>query len=486
MPVSTGMPALDRMLNGGYPEERAVVVTGTPGTGKTTIGMQFLQAGLVDGDRCLFISTEQDVDGLCDGLSSFDFVLDHENLRIVSLQSGKTSERDEQLLSAIDDEGNVVDMETLSEDRIKLELERYGPFDRVVLDSVSGLEVMVEESETYREETLALVDVLTDDFEATTVLTAEYVGAASQAGEIEAVATEDVVQYTVDGVVRVWRERRRGELRRFVDVMKMRGVDHDTRQHELMFSDAGVEIVPRHRTFPADVVKHDRLSTGVEGLDELLAGGLPLGDSTLLEHDGAANINELLFLAGMSAIDHGMAMVIIPRANASLRQVDDFLADANVGVEDAHAMLDADMLFVLDPLDAWPAHANVYKPEAEGESLREALQSVRDDAGESDLFLALNTEVKAHTMSPREVRRFRYWVPSQFLGADDILLDIHNPDIMDPSLAELYSDAATLAVETWVDDTGLQYVRLKKATVGNLGSVRLVSYSSEAPYIQVR
>jgi len=486
MPVSTGMTTLDRMLNGGYPEQKAVVVTGTPGTGKTTLAMQFLQAGLVDGDNCLFMSTEQDIDGLRDGFASFDFVLDHENLRIVSLQSGGSSEGEEQLLSAIDDEGNVVDMGTLSEERIKLELERYGPFDRVVLDSVSGLEVMVEESETYREETLNLIDVLTDDFGATTVLTAEYVGAASQAGEIETVATEDVVQYTVDGVVRVWRERRRGELRRFVDVMKMRGVDHDTRQHELMFSDAGVEIVPRHRTFPEGVVKQDRLPTGIEGFDTLLAGGLPLGDSTLLEHDGAANINELLFLAGMNAIENGMAMVLIPRANASPRQIDGFLADANLGVADVDAMLDDGTLFVVDPLGAWPTHKNVYKPETEGEALREALHSIRDDAGQRNLFLALNTEIKVHTMSAQEVRRFRYWVPSQFLGEDDLLLDIHNPDIMDPSLAELYSDAATLAIETWVDDTGLQYVRLKKATVGNLGSVRLVSYSRNPPYIEVR
>ncbi|AEN06540.1 circadian oscillation regulator KaiC-like protein [halophilic archaeon DL31] len=52
------------MLDGGYPEERAVLLTSTPGTGKSTLAMQFLQEGLQNGESWLFISTEQTVDEL--------------------------------------------------------------------------------------------------------------------------------------------------------------------------------------------------------------------------------------------------------------------------------------------------------------------------------------------------------------------------------------------------------------------------------------
>jgi circadian clock protein KaiC len=269
-------------------------------------------------------------------------------------------------------------------------------------------------------------------------------------------------------------------------VMKMRGVDHDTRQHELMFGDRGVDIVPRHRTFPAEVVARNRLSTGVAGLDDLLGGGFPRGESVLLEHDGAANINELVLLMGMTALDAGMSMVLIPRANASMRQVDRFLEETDAGFDDADAMLESDSLFVLDPLDSWPNHTNVYKPETDGAELRNALGEIETAAGEGGLFLALNTEVKAHTMEPTEVRRFRYWVSAQFLGEDDLLLDVHNPEIMEPALAELYSDAASMGIETWVDETGLQYIRLKKATVGEVGTVRLVTYAEQQPYIRIQ
>jgi KaiC/GvpD/RAD55 family RecA-like ATPase len=486
MAVPTGAPMLDRMLNGGYPESRAVAVTGTPGTGKSTLSMQFLQAGLDDGDDCLYISTEQDVSGLYEGFGSFDFELTHENLRILSLQTGRTSTDDDgPMMSFIDAEGNVVDGESFTEERVRLELDRYGPFDRVVVDSVSSLEAVLDTT-TYREELLDLIEILTDEFGATTVLTSEYVGANSRSGDVEAVHTEDVIQYTVDGVVRLWRERRRGELRRFLDVMKMRGVDHDTRQYEIMFSDSGLEVVPEYRTFPSSVVDRDHQPTGIDGLDPLLAGGLPKGESTLLEHDGEAIINEPVLLSGIHAIDDGMRLVLIPRANVSKPQVDAFLDDTQVGFEDTDAMLDAGHLFVIDPLDAWPAHTNVYKPDARDEALRETLHTIRECVDGSGLFLALNTEIKAHTMPWSEVRRFRYWVASQFLSADDLLLDIHNPDIMEPQLAELYSDAASVAIETWIDDTGLQYLRVKKATVGDVGSVRLVTYSETFPYIEVR
>jgi KaiC/GvpD/RAD55 family RecA-like ATPase len=71
MLVSTGSPALDTMLDGGYPEERAVLLTGTPGTGKSTLTMRFLQEGLQNGKSCLFISTEQTVDELRDAFAPF-------------------------------------------------------------------------------------------------------------------------------------------------------------------------------------------------------------------------------------------------------------------------------------------------------------------------------------------------------------------------------------------------------------------------------
>lgn len=59
--VPTGSETLDSILDGGVPAGRTVLVTGGPGPGKATLGMQFLQAGLEHGEECLYSSTEQTI-----------------------------------------------------------------------------------------------------------------------------------------------------------------------------------------------------------------------------------------------------------------------------------------------------------------------------------------------------------------------------------------------------------------------------------------
>jgi len=74
------------MLDGGLPRNRSTLVTGGPGTGKSTLGMQFLQAGLDAGESCLFVSTEQTVGELRDSFADFEFDLDAEDLGFLTVR----------------------------------------------------------------------------------------------------------------------------------------------------------------------------------------------------------------------------------------------------------------------------------------------------------------------------------------------------------------------------------------------------------------
>jgi flagellar protein FlaH len=57
--ISSGIPELDERLNGGYPEGRVILVTGSTGTGKTVLGIHFLYRACMDGKRCVLIATEE-------------------------------------------------------------------------------------------------------------------------------------------------------------------------------------------------------------------------------------------------------------------------------------------------------------------------------------------------------------------------------------------------------------------------------------------
>ena len=57
--VSTGISELDAKLSGGYPVGRVILLTGTPGAGKTIFGLHFIQRSLIDGKKCIHIATEE-------------------------------------------------------------------------------------------------------------------------------------------------------------------------------------------------------------------------------------------------------------------------------------------------------------------------------------------------------------------------------------------------------------------------------------------
>jgi KaiC/GvpD/RAD55 family RecA-like ATPase len=491
MSVSTGGRTLDAVLDGGYPEKRAVLLTGAPGTGKSALTMQFLQEGVENGETCLFISTEQTVDEFRDAFAPFTFDLDHEQLTITSLhaRTGQTFESDEPTLVIETFEDGEIIGEGISaaftSERIQQVLDRYAPCDRVVLDSVSGLEPMAENRDVYRRGVLDLIQLFTDDFGATTVMTAEYVGSSPREQAIEAIGGDNTVQYNVYGVIRLWREQKRGELRRFIDVMKMRGVDHDTRQYEITFADQGVEIVPRRRALPHGMADRERLATGVDELDTLLDGGFFRGESVLLEHDGQANLEAFLFRVVTEALAENMGLVLVPRVDTPPEAIDDLLGREPIG-RDTLDLLQEDQLFVLDALGAWEDRYNVFNLQQEDAGIRYLLGTIKDRTTTDGLLLLLNTEAKVHTLGEEESRRTRYWLQSQMLEPSDLLVDVHNPNLMASDLAEFYTDAATQVLETWLDDTGLQYVQLKKAPTGEIGGLRLVEYIEDDPYIRMK
>jgi KaiC/GvpD/RAD55 family RecA-like ATPase len=205
--------------------------------------MQFVAEGLRNGEECLYISTEQTFEELNDAFEDFAFDLEHENLTVTSLHAtpGQTvdSEGERELTLETLEGGKMLggDYSAPFESKyITQYLERFAPADRVVLDSVSGLSAIGEDQDTFRRTLLDFIRLLNDEFGATAIFTAEESQPDLTQQDIKTVAASDAVQFNTHGVLRLWRENVGGDYHRFIEVVKMRGVDHDTRVHEISFT----------------------------------------------------------------------------------------------------------------------------------------------------------------------------------------------------------------------------------------------------------
>jgi KaiC/GvpD/RAD55 family RecA-like ATPase len=486
-PAPFGDPVLDGMLRGGVPRRRSVLVTGGPGTGKSTLGMQFLQRGLEDGESGLFISTEQSFEELHDSFAGYDYDLDHSDLAFATVHAttGETLEGGDELVlrhlgEADPDGGGEVLGDAFDAPFTARYIQRYldffAPVDRVVFDSVSGLSVMSDDDGEFRRTVLELVQFFTEEFGATTLLTAE--------AEDPDARVVTPLQYSTHGVIELSRERVNDDPHRFLTVTKMRGVDHDTRRVELEFVPGGVRVGPSRRSQPPELKTHHHTPIGVSGLDALCGGGLATGTGVLLEHDGYANLRALFGAVVHAALDREMALFLVPTIRMRPGGFDAFLADRE---ERTAELLESDRLFVLDQIGAWDeTDRNVFAARESATGVQSVLEVVAGRSTDRSRLALVNADAMVDSLGPDDARTVRHWQESRMLREEDLTIHVHNPRETSDEVSGFYTTAAEQVIRTWLSDDGLQYVTLEKSPCGFVGTTSLVEYTKEPPYLRVQ
>ncbi|HEU4516674.1 MAG TPA: ATPase domain-containing protein, partial [Steroidobacteraceae bacterium] len=147
---ATGIAGLDDVLNGGLARNRSFLLEGSPGTGKTTIALQFLLAGARAGERGLYVTMSETEDELRASAASHGWTLDNlEIYELVPPETLLTEEQQQSLLYSSDLELG----ETTK--RIFEAYERSKP-QRVVIDSLSEIRLLAQSSLRYRRQILAM------------------------------------------------------------------------------------------------------------------------------------------------------------------------------------------------------------------------------------------------------------------------------------------------------------------------------------------
>ncbi len=264
--VSTGVPALDDILGGGLTAARLYLIEGTPGTGKTTLSLQFLLEGARHGERGLYITLSETAEELRAVAAGHGWTLD--NLDIVELV-------DESALDA-DSEQSILHPSEVelgeTTQRIFAEVQRIQP-SRVVFDSLSELRLLAQNPLRYRRQILALKHFFST-CKCTVILLDDR---TSEPGDLH-------LHSIAHGVITLEQAAHDfGAERRRLRVVKMRGIKFRGGFHDLTLDTGGIALFPRlvASDHHADYPKSD-VSTGSRELDALLGGGLRRGSNTLL------------------------------------------------------------------------------------------------------------------------------------------------------------------------------------------------------------
>jgi circadian clock protein KaiC len=265
--MATGNEGLDQILEGGFPANRVYLVEGDPGTGKTTLALQFLLEGARRGEPVLYVTLSETREELTAVAGSHGWSLDGVNIHELA-PSEESLKAETQYTIFYPSEVELGD----TTNAVIEEVERIQPR-RVVFDSLSEMRLLARDPLRYRRQILALKQFFAG--RQCTVLLLD--DRTSTDGDLQVQSIAHGVLMLEQMAVDYGGERRR------LRVVKLRGSRFRGGFHDFTIQTGGVEVYPRlvaadHRR---EFVK-ESVSCSVPELDALLGGGLDRGTSTLI------------------------------------------------------------------------------------------------------------------------------------------------------------------------------------------------------------
>lgn len=265
--LSTGIEGLDRVLAGGLTPNRLYLVEGEPGTGKTTTGLQFLREGVDNGESVVYITLAETGEELGAVAASHGWTLDGIHLHEVLPKEDMLRE-DQQYTMFHPSEVEMANTARL----ILSAIETHKP-SRVVIDSLSELQLLADSPLRYRRQVLALKQFFAK--RRCTVMLLDDRTAASADLQVRSIA-HAVIQFDLS-------VKDYGADRRRLRVIKYRGRHAISGMHDYNIARGGIMVYPRLVASDSRELRENKqIQSGLAHLDQMLGGGIEQGTSTLV------------------------------------------------------------------------------------------------------------------------------------------------------------------------------------------------------------
>lgn len=217
--VSSGIPELDSLLQGGFKKNSVNLIAGTAGSGKSIVAMQFLVAGLKKGEAGIYITFEEKKRKVYEDMLEFGWDIEKYE------KEGKFTFLEytpEQVKKVLVEGGGIV--ESIIE-KMKAK--------RLVIDSVTSFALLYEDELTKKEAALSLFELI-NKWDCTAVMTSQ--------GSVADESVTAAMEFEVDGIIFLYHSKIKGIRKRALEVIKMRGTKIPNKTFSLEISKTGIKV----------------------------------------------------------------------------------------------------------------------------------------------------------------------------------------------------------------------------------------------------
>ncbi|WP_080845807.1 ATPase domain-containing protein [Cytobacillus gottheilii] len=475
--VATGITGLDEVLYGGLPAGSISLIQGSPGTGKTTLGLQFLIEGARKYNEAgIYITFEELPEQLYRDSASFGWDLkDLEKnnlLRVICIQP-------EVLIDHITKPNGLLEnvIKTIN-------------CKRIVLDSVSLYRVLNTEAEA-RNKVYLLRNVF-KKWGLTTLLINEIAGLQNP---LEQNSFEN---YLSDGVIHLSLSKFMDKYRsRQLEILKMRGTKIVEGEHRFKFLDHGIHVIPALSMAEDKLIiknSSDTISTGIQTLDDILSGGLQRGTTFTIDTNSKANYRYIVTALLAKRLEAGDKLISMMTNTSTIDTISFALSEYGICLNDLIKEQKAYFvdLFKRDiPVNSKQYHSGIIQiTDFSEEGFRKQLQEKFSDIIQTNLasggnwFVYYDLNVLISLLGISFTQRFFAEEALRCrLNGITMLAHINFAEISQAA-GSVFERASNGIIRTWVDGN-YQLLQVTKSPTGRMSAPHIIENIDEKPFLRL-